>query len=150
MVTLAMAGGTLLGLLIMLGVVVALPAIFAVTNLGNYAIVQWLRWPVLMFVIFCTLLALYRYAPSPRPLGTKAHLWPGALTATVLLVIVSIGLSVWVDRIATYDIWYGAFGSIVVLLLWFYVSVLALVLGGFVNAELERHAGAPAPDRSMY
>lgn len=150
LVTLAMAGGTLLGLLMMLGVVVALPAIFAVTNLGNYAIVQWLRWPVLMFVTFCTLLALYRYAPSPRPLGTKAHLWPGALIATVLLVIVSIGLSVWVDRIATYDIWYGAFGSIVVLLLWFYVSVLAIVLGGFVNAELERHAGAPAPDRSMY
>jgi hypothetical protein len=35
-------------------------------------------------------------------------------------------------------------------LLWFYLSVMALVVGGFVNAELERGAGAPAPDRSMY
>ncbi len=150
LVTLAMAGGTLLGLLLMLVAVVALPAIFAVTGLGSYAIVQWLRWPILMFVTFCTLLALYRFAPSPRPLGTVRHLWPGAATATTLLVIVSVGLSIWVDRVAAYDLWYGAFGSAVVVLLWFYLSVMSLVIGGFVNAELERHAGAPAPDRSMY
>jgi membrane protein len=150
LVTLAMAGGTLVGILLMLGVVVALPAIFAIAGLGNYAIVQWLRWPPLMGILFCTLLVLYRFAPSPRPLGTVRHLWPGALTTTVLLVIVSVGLSIWVERVATYDLWYGAFGSVVVVLLWFYLSVMALVVGGFVNAELERHAGAPAPDRSMY
>jgi membrane protein len=150
LVTLGMAGGTLLGIVMMLVAVVALPAIFAVAGLGSYAIVQWLRWPVLMFVTFCTLLALYRFAPSPRPLGTVRHLWPGAATATVLLVIVSVGLSIWVDRVAAYDLWYGAFGSAVVVLLWFYLSVISLVVGGFVNAELERHAGAPAPDRSMY
>ena len=150
LVTLAMAGGTLLGILLMLGVVVVLPAIFAVAGLGGYAIVEWLRWPALMGVMFCTLLALYRYAPSPRLLGTVRHLWPGALTATVLVVIVSIGLSIWVDRVARYDLTYGTFGSVVVVLLWFYLSVIAIVVGGFVNAELERHAGAPAPDRSMY
>jgi membrane protein len=150
LVTLAMAGGTLLGILLLLVSVVALPAIFAIAGLGSYAIVQWLRWPVLMFVTFCTLLALYRFAPSPRSLGTVRHLWPGAATATTLLVIVSVGLSIWVDRVAAYDLWYGAFGSAVVVLLWFYLSVMALVVGGFVNAELERGAGAPAPDRSMY
>jgi membrane protein len=150
LVTLAMAGGTLIGILLMLGVVVALPAIFAIAGLDNYAIVQWLRWPALMSIMFCTLLALYRYAPSPRPLGTVRHLWPGALTATILVVIVSVGLSIWVDRVAAYDLWYGAFGSAVVVLLWFYLAVMSLVVGGFVNAELERHAGAPAPDRSMY
>ena len=51
---------------------------------------------------------------------------------------------------AKYDVWYGAFGSAVVLLLWFYLAVISLVVGGFVNAELERHSGAPSPDRSMY
>jgi membrane protein len=150
LVTLAMAGGTLLGIVLMLGVIVALPTIFTVAGLEGYAIVEWLRWPAVMSVMFCTLLVLYRYGPSPRPLGTVRHLWPGALTATILVVIVSIGLSVWVDRVARYDLWYGTFGSVVVVLLWFYLSVIALVVGGFVNAELERHAGAPAPDRSMY
>ena len=54
------------------------------------------------------------------------------------------------ERVSHYELFYGAFGSVVVVLLWFYLSTIALVLGGFVNAELERHAGAPAPDRSMY
>lgn len=150
LVTLAMAAGTLLGLMLMLVAVVALPAVFALAGLAHYAVVEWLRWPALMSVIYATLLLLYRYGPSPRDLGTVRHLWPGAAIATTLLVLVSLGLSLWVDRFAAYDLWYGTFGSIVIVLLWFYLSVLALVLGGFVNAELERHAGAPDPDRSMY
>ena len=149
-VTFAMAAGTMVGILAMLIVVVALPTIFAMFSFGEWAIVQWLRWPVLMSVVLCALALLYRYGPSPRPLGTKQHLWPGALIGTVLLVLVSVGLSQWVDRVATYNLWYGTFGSVVVVMLWFYLSTIALVLGGFVNAELERHAGAPAPDRSMY
>jgi membrane protein len=149
LVTIAMAGGTLLGLMLMFVVIVALPAIFALLRLDGYAVIQWLRWPALMGVTFGVLLALYRFAPSPRPI-TERHLWPGAAIATLLLVIVSAGLSQWVDRVAAYNWWYGTFGSVVVVMLWFYLSVIALVLGGFVNAELERHAGAPAPDRSMY
>jgi len=150
LVTIAMASGTLVGLMLMFGVVVALPGIFALLHLDDYAVVQWLRWPALMTIIMATLMALYRFAPSPRPLGTKQHLWPGAGIASLLLLLVSLGLSQWVTRVATYDVVYGTFGSVVVVMLWFYLSVIALVLGGFVNAELERHAGAPAPDRSMY
>ncbi|HLL20758.1 MAG TPA: YihY/virulence factor BrkB family protein [Kofleriaceae bacterium] len=149
-VTLLMAGGTLLGLLLMFGSVIALPAIFALFHLENYAVVQWLRWPALMAVTFATLLALYRYAPSPRTLGTQRHLWPGAAVTTFLLVVLSLALSLWVDRVTNVDLLYGAFGSVIVILLWFYLSVVAIVLGGFVNAELERHSGAPAPERSMY
>jgi membrane protein len=150
LVTMLMAAGTLVGLLLMFGSVIALPAIFAVLDLENYAIVQWLRWPALMAVTFASLLALYRFAPSPRQLGAQRHLWPGAAISTFLLVVLSVALSVWVDRVANFDLWYGAFGSVIVILLWFYLSVIAIVLGGFVNAELERHSGAPAPDRSMY
>jgi membrane protein len=93
---------------------------------------------------------LYRFVPSPRPLGTERHTWPGAAIATALLVMVSWGFSEWVERVGNYALVYGAFGSVVIILLWFYLSVIALVLGGFVNAELERHSGAPDPERSMY
>jgi len=149
-VTLMMSVGTLVGLLLMFGVVVALPAIFALLDLEQYALISFLRWPALLGVVVVTLGALYRYAPTPRPLGNDRHIWPGAGIASLLLVLVSLGLSQWVERVATYSVVYGTFGSVIVVLLWFYLSVIALVFGGFVNAELERHAGAPAPDRSMY
>jgi membrane protein len=150
LISVAMAGATLVGLMLMFGVVVALPGIFALLRLSDFALVSWLRWPILMAILCSALLLLYRYGPSPRPLGTERHLWPGALTATLLLMIVSWGLSQWVEQVSNYELFYGAFGSVVVILLWFYLSTIALVLGGFINAELERHAGAPAPDRSMY
>jgi membrane protein len=150
LVTISMAAATLVGLMLMFAIVVALPALLAVFGLEGWGVLRWLRWPALMTVIFIALVALYRFAPSPRTLGIKRRLWPGAGISTVLLVAMSWALTLWVDRVANYDVWYGAFGSVVVVMLWLYLSVIAIVLGGFVNAELERHAGAPAPDRSMY
>lgn len=146
----AMGLGTLVGLILLLGIVVALPGIVATLDLHGFHLVRILRWPMLLGLAFITLLALYRFAPSPRPLGTDRHVWPGAALATILLVIVSFLLSEWVDRIASYEAFYGAFGSVIVIVLWFYMSTMTLVIGGFFNAELERHSGAPAPDRSMY
>ena len=148
--SLAMGLGTLIGLMLLLGIVVALPAIVATLNLHGFHLVRYARWPLLLGLVFLTLLALYRFAPSPRPLGTERHVWPGAALATILLVIVSFLLSEWVDRVASYEAFYGAFGSVIVVVLWFYFSTMTLVIGGFFNAELERHSGAPAPDRSMY
>lgn len=149
LLSIAMASMTLVGLMLLFGVVVALPGIVALLHLQGLGLVRWFRWPILMAILYGALLLLYRYGPSPRPL-TERHLWPGSLIATVLLVLVSWGLSQWVERVSNYELFYGAFGSVVVILLWFYLSTISLVLGGFINAELERHAGAPAPDRSMY
>jgi len=148
-ITIGMASGTLVGLMVMAVVIVGMPTFVAFLDLKGYGLVRTLRWPVLMVMVFVSQLALYRYGPSPRPL-VRRHLWPGALLATLVWMAVSWGLSVWVERVADYAFVYGAFGSVIVVLLWFYLSVLAIVLGGFVNAELERGAGAPAPDREMY
>jgi membrane protein len=149
-ISFAIAIGTMVGIMLLLGIVVALPGLVATLDLRGFHLVRVLRWPALLGLTFGALLALYRFAPSPRPLGTERHTWPGAAIATVLLVIVSFLLSAWVDRIATYEVFYGAFGSVVVVVLWFYLSTITLVIGGFVNAELERHSGAPPPERSMY
>lgn len=148
--TLAVAAGTLVGLILMFTVVIALPAIFALFHLDEYLDSTWLRWPALMAVISLTLAALYRFAPAPRQLGSERHIWPGAGIATVLLVAVSFLLSIWVTHIAGYNAVYGAFGSVIVVMLWFYLSVIAIVLGGFVNAELERHRqrNTPLPFRA--
>ncbi len=165
--SLVMALATLVGLISMFAVLIVLPALVGAINRDWIPIAMLLRWPALLGVVFGVLLALYRYAPSPRPLGphqtTDAggainlpphpvrHICiPGAVVATIVLLLVSWGLSLWVDNIASSEIIYGAFGSVIVTLLWFYLSTIALVIGGFINAELERHRGAPEPDRTMY
>lgn len=162
-----MGTATLLGLITMFAVLIVLPALVGAIRSGWISYAMVLRWPALLAVVFGTLCLLYRYAPSPRPLGPlestdvggPVHLphapvrhicVPGAVIATALLLVVSWGLSLWVDNIANAELIYGAFGSAIVTLLWFYLSTMALMIGGFVNAELERHRGAPQPDRSMY
>jgi membrane protein len=167
LLTVVMAGFTLIGLTLMFSVLILLPAIVGTINKNWVDYAMLLRWPVLLTVVFFSLLTLYRFAPSPRPLGPREntdaggpiHLpprpyrhvcLPGALLATVLLILVSWSLSLYVDNIANTEIIYGAFGGVIVTILWFYFSTIALMIGGFVNAELERHAGAPQPDRSMY
>jgi membrane protein len=150
LVQIGMAFVTLVGLMVMFAIIVALPGIVAAAGLKGYHLVRILRWPLLLGLVLGTLGLMYRFAPSPRPLGTERHIWPGAGIATVLLVLVSWALSLWVERVATYESFYGAFGSVIVIVLWFYLSTIALLIGGFVNAELERHAGAPEPERSMY
>lgn len=86
LLSLAMSMVTLVGLMLMLGVVVALPGILALFHLGGLGIVRWLRWPILMAILYAALVVLYRYGPSPRPLGTVGHLWPGSLVGTLLLI----------------------------------------------------------------
>ena len=149
-IAVAMAAASLVGLMIMLTVIVAAPAIIAMAIPRQEALVSWLRWPLLMALVFFAFSAMYRWAPSPRPLGRHHRVFTGAITATLLLVLVSFGLSQWVERVAHYELFYGAFGSVIVIVLWFYLSVISAVIGGFVNAELERGAGAPEPSRSMY
>jgi membrane protein len=149
-ITFALAAGTLIALTVLFATVIALPGIVAASDLRGHGIVHIARWPTLLALAFAALLALYRFGPSPRPLGTVRHNWPGAAIATVLLVLVSWALSEWVERVANYELFYGAFGSVIVIVLWFYLSTIAIVIGGFVNAELERGAGAPEPERSMY
>lgn len=142
-VTIAMALAALLGLMVLFTAVVALPGIVAAAGLSGYHAVRILRWPSLLAIVLCTLGLMYRYAPSPRPAGTAPHIWPGAGVATVALVAVSWALSLWVDHAANFEAFYGAFGSVVVIVLWFYFSTLALVFGGFINAELERPPPPP-------
>jgi membrane protein len=139
----AVAAVTLLGCFLVATIVVALPALLALLELDRDvdAVATWLRWPLLLVVVNGGLMALYRAAPSPRDHDHR-HLWPGALVATGLMITVSLGLSLWVEHVADYQSLYGAFSGVLVLILWLYISAVAVLLGGLVNAELERNNAA--------
>jgi membrane protein len=70
---------------------------------------------------------------------------PGAVAATLLWVLVSLGFKFYVANFTDYNATYGAVGGIIVLMLWFYISSLAILVGAELNAEIE-HASPYGKD----
>ena len=94
-----------------------------------------LRWPALAAVVALGLFCLYRFAPSRDRPGTSDV--SGALIATVLFLGASSLFSLYVSEFAAYHKTYGAVGSVVALLFWFYYSSLIILLGAELSAEFE-------------
>lgn len=113
----------------------------AVKALGLGPIAKWvlliLEWPLLMIVVVTGLAVLYRYAPN-RERARWRWVSPGAIVATVLWIIGSIGFSVYVAHFSSYDKTYGSLGGVVVMLTWLYLSAFVALFGAVINAQSER------------
>ncbi len=86
---------------------------------------------------------LYRLAPARRPS------WRGVLPGVALFVpgwlIATFGFSLYLENFGSYADTYGALAGVIILMLWFYLSSVILLLGGELNAVLERRAqGTPS------
>ena len=104
-----------------------------------------IQWPiVLAFVLFAFALTYY-YAPD---LKHQKWYWitPGSLTGVALWLLVSFVFRVYLHFFDRYSLTYGSLGAVIILLLWFYMTGAAILVGGKVNAEIEHAAaehGAP-------
>jgi membrane protein len=134
LLALALGAAAIIVVMVAVGLVVVLPTVLALVHLGSSAslIVSWGRWPALFLLVMTGLMVLYRLGPvrGPRRVGA------GAALATLIWMAASVGLSVYVDRVANYSGLYGAFGAALVVLLWFYVSALVVLLGAVLSQEL--------------
>jgi membrane protein len=82
------------------------------------------------------LAGFYRFAVEHPP-GVERHVWPGAVAAIVSWLLVSWAFGNYAVSIADYALYYGSLAAVAVLLVWLYLSSLALVIGAEVNAQLE-------------
>lgn len=137
-----------IGLVIVLGVLVAaLP--FLVDQLGPVGedLILALRWPVILALLLAVLAAIYYWAPN-RSDAEWAWITPGAVVASVGLIVASAGLGWYVGNFGRYDETYGSLAAVVVLMLWIWLSTLMVLLGAEINAELDRRSirrGASVP-----
>lgn len=83
----------------------------------------------------------YRWGPSKSG-GRWRWITPGAMVGICGWLIVSIGFRIYLQVFNNYATTYGAFGAVIVLLTWFYISGLMLLLGAEINATIERAARA--------
>jgi membrane protein len=91
-----------------------------------------LSWVVSAIILFLIFTVLYWIAPNVK-LRCKSA-FPGAAFATVGWIISSLGLSVYVGKISNYSLTYGSIGTIIVLMIWLYISAFIIILGGEINA----------------
>lgn len=92
--------------------------------------------PLIFMVLSITL--FYKFSPSIKKginIKFKDSL-PGALFASILWVILSIGFSFYVNNFGNYSKTYGSLGGVIVFLIWLYMSSIVIVLGAEVNATL--------------
>jgi membrane protein len=107
------------------------------TGLG--AVFEWtwkiLQWPVVVALVATALGLLNYFGPDAEQDWTWIS--PGAVLGTLLWLIASLAFKVYVANFADYNQTYGSLGGIIVLMLWFYLSGLAILAGAEMNAEIE-------------
>ncbi|HVY13650.1 MAG TPA: YihY/virulence factor BrkB family protein [Rhodopila sp.] len=121
-----------------LAVLLGLPAVIGFLGLSRHgvALIRAASMTMLIGFFFAALVLLYRYGPS-RPRPAFQRIKPGALLATALWLAASEALSWYVARIGSFGATYGPLVAAVGIMLWFYVSAYATLLGAELNAQLE-------------
>lgn len=138
----ALAYGLTMGMIVFVVVAVASVTILddwlhSIDLPGTATVVEWSRWPVIFLVVVLGLGLLYKVAPN-RPANRSPWISPGALTATIAWMVVTVGLSVYTARLASFSATYGALTGVIVLMLWFFASGFAVLFGAEVNDVVER------------
>jgi membrane protein len=141
LIAIALTLGVAVFVLIGLTLVLAGPALadYLARVTGWGAPFQWawlvMQWPLVLGLISVAIALVYYFGPDAE----QDWVWvsPGAIAATVLWVVVSLAFKFYIAHFTNYNATYGAVGGVIVLLLWFYVSGLALLFGAELNAEIE-------------
>ena len=149
-------GLVVMAALVLVGMVVSGPiarAIGDTVGLGDESRQIWdlAKWPVLLLVVSFMFALLYWASPNAR----QGFRWvtPGGILAVVVWVAASAAFALYVANFGSYNKTYGSLASVIIFLVWLWLSNIAILLGAELNAELERGraiAGGHPPDEEPY
>tara|TARA_R110001583_G_scaffold34137_4_gene114884 strand:- start:126 stop:1061 length:936 start_codon:yes stop_codon:yes gene_type:complete len=127
---------TVLFMLLMLLLVVITPLLIGYINESNQNMLGLITWPLLLLLFNLSLACLYKYAPH-RSSAKWRWVLPGAFLATLFWLAGSFLFNLYITHYAGYDKTYGSMGGVIILLMWFYVTAYAVLLGAVINAAAE-------------
>jgi membrane protein len=130
-------GALILVIIIMIAMGVV-PAVLKFLWLDRWAerIISFARWPAMMLFVGGGIMILYRFGPSREPAKLRWITW-GAAFATVFWLAASLGVSFYLSNFADYNATYGTLGALIGFMVWTWVSVIIIIVGAEINAELE-------------
>lgn len=133
-------------LLLVLGATAFVPGLSWLRFIGLEGAWRVARWPLAFLVITATMWLAYRFLPARDQRHAPVETIAGAFAATILWILTTSLFGLYVANFGQYGRMYGAIGAVIVLLIWFYITAFAVLLGAEFAAALEhrheRRAGA--------
>src|SRR5467141_2962737 len=151
-VTLFVTLGIVVFILLTLAAVVALPVALTYIPLPGVTalVVRIGRWPILFALVTLALAILYKYGPSRTEPRWRWITW-GSVSAAVVWLAASAIFSWYVASFGSYNKTYGSLGAIIGFMTWIWISIIVVLIGAKLNAEMEHQtvrettAGQPKP-----
>jgi membrane protein len=101
---------------------------------GWIAVIENLRWVVIILLFFACISLIYRYAPAVHKKWQLIN--PGSILAACLMILTTLGFSWWVNHFGNYNELYGSIGTILILMLLIYFNSLVLLIGFELNVSI--------------
>jgi membrane protein len=96
------------------------------------------QWPIVLLFLLIGFSSIYYFAPDLRkPEKRWEWLTPGAVVAILLWLLISLAFRLYLHFFNSYSATYGSLGALIILMLWFYLTGIAILIGGEINSELE-------------
>lgn len=148
-VTYAFTAALILFLTLVSGLLVAAPIALKWMGVAGGVLIA-LRWAAVLVIAAAAFAVAYRFGPSREPARWR---WvaPGAVAAAVFWIGGSAGFSFYLNHALRLDATYGSLGAAVGFMLWVWFSVMVVLAGAELNAEIEHQTardsttGAPEP-----
>ncbi|HET9967602.1 MAG TPA: YihY/virulence factor BrkB family protein [Streptosporangiaceae bacterium] len=108
-------------------------------GIGHTAVLIWdiVKWPVLLIIVSLMLSLLYKASPNIRQPGFR-WISAGGIIAVILWLVASGLFAVYVSFSGSYSKTYGALATVIIFLVWLWITNIAVLLGAEFNAELQR------------
>ncbi|MGA9996052.1 MAG: YihY/virulence factor BrkB family protein [Pyrinomonadaceae bacterium] len=110
-------------------------------GLGGVFKICWMviQWPIVLAFVLLAFALIYYFAPD---LADQDWAWvtPGSVIGVVLWLLVSFGFRLYLHFFDSYSATYGSLGAVIILMLWFYLTGAAILIGGEINSEIENAA----------
>jgi membrane protein len=151
-ITLSVTLGIVVFILLTLAAIVAVPVALTYIPLPGVTalVVKIGRWPILFALVTTALAVLYKYGPSRTEPRWRWITW-GSVSAAIVWLAASALFSWYVASFGSYNKTYGSLGAVVGFMTWIWISIIVVLLGAKLNAEMEHQTahestiGQPRP-----
>jgi membrane protein len=148
----AMALGFTVGLMALMAASAVVIVVGARLGSGGLAFLSTVAaWVLVAALAAAGLAVLYRHGPDRRNAQWR-WVTPGAAIAIVIWIVVSVGFRYYVANFGSYNETYGSLGTVIVVLLWLYLSAIAVIVGAEIDSEIEHQTAQDStvdPERPM-